>query len=312
MSSQTTYPAALNDGATLGLFSPSEPIVGTRPERLRASLDLLTSHGFRVKYADKVFSEEHYQAGSPRERLADIDQLLADDEVRGLLATWGGKSCNQLVPHLNYAKFAAARKPVIGFSDVCVLLNAISYKTGLVTYHGPNIAGKMNETSHADLGGLRADGQNEVTNVFGNSAPSQWEVIRGGSGSGRLIGGNLSTFVLGCIGLPEVHTPEPKIFFWESASEPPQIIDQYLHALVVSGFFDSCAGMVVGQTLYKEEPRKDRALPDLLLSAFEGSTFPIVQCPTFGHSAVENSIVPIGAVCELDAAGATAAATVIR
>lgn len=52
-------------------------------------------------------------------------------------------------------------------------------------------------------------------------------------------------------------------FFWESANDPPQIIDQYLAGLENSGFFASIKAMIVGQTNYNKKLVVDRPLNDL-------------------------------------------------
>ena len=85
------------------------------------------------------------------------------------------------------------------------------------------------------------------------------------------------------------------IFFWESAGDPPQIIDQYLSGLENSGFFKSVKAMIVGQTFYNEEERKNRPLNELLREYGDRYDIPVIKMETFGHSVTENPIIPIGA-----------------
>jgi muramoyltetrapeptide carboxypeptidase len=204
-----------------------------------------------------------------------------------------------------------SRKPIVTFSDGCVLLNAITAKTGLITFHGPNVAGKLDESNHASLDLLR--GRNVDKGefpAFGNSARAFWECWREGQATGRLYGGNLSTFVLGLVGTRFLDISDSVIFFWENVGDSPQIIHQYLTCLVNAGWFDRVAGMVVGDLIINPLPEgsewKRRSAQAAVLQALAGFNFPIAHCPTFGHRSLENPIVPIGATCVLDTDGRSA------
>ena len=244
-------------------------------------------------------------AGSRLQRVSDIVELLADTTIGALLASWGGKSANQLVRDLPYDEFLAARKPVIGFSDACVLLNAITAVTGLITFAGPNIAGKLIESSHWDLGLMR--GNNEPP--FGRTAEDCWHTIIPGHAQGQLFGGNLSTFVLGTVGTDVMALMHDIIFFWESASEPPQIIDQHLACLDNAGFLERVRAIIVGDVSYTEEARKERPLDDVIRDYALKYQIPAVQIPTFGHHMLENPAIPIGAVVELNTVDRTVSYT---
>ncbi len=301
-------PKAVPPGGCVGVFSPSEPLAKDRPDRLERSLEILRRAGFRIAYASHYLEATYYMAGSPEDRVDDIHELLLQDQVDLLLATWGGKGCSQLLPLIDYSLVVRARKPIMGFSDVCVLLNAIAAHTGLITFHGPNVAGKLDESRHADLAAVTSeDGAIALlAPVFGADTARAWETVRPGVARGRLFGGNLSTFVLGLVGSTYLQEMPGTVFFWESASEPPQLIDQYLTCLRNAGFFDHVTAMVVGDVRYEEEERKRRPLNDVLLSATSGYSFPIARIPTFGHARLENPIIAIGAMCRVDTGKRTA------
>lgn len=296
----------IQKNSTVGVYSPSEPITDNRRPRLEDGIKPLENNGFSVKYSKNAFNNYYYMAGTPEERALDINNLVKDDEVDFLLASWGGKSCNQILQLLDYDSIKNARKPILGFSDGCVLINAITAKTGLFTIHGPNVAGKLHETKHSDFQILR---QAEYTqNILGDTqSVSGSKVINGGKSQGRLMGGNLSTFVLGLLGSEYLPRFEKGIFFWESAGETPQIIDQYLTALINAGFFQQVTGMVIGDFIRDEtESYKERDPFDVIKELFKDYSFPIIHTPTFGHPGhLENPAIPIGPMCELDSDNAT-------
>lgn len=291
-------PRPVPDGATIGLFSPSEPLANDRQRRLEASLCELTARGYQLVFASHAKESDSYMAGSPNQRVSDIMELLQGPEVDALLATWGGKSCNQLVRLLDYNVIRRQQKPIFAFSDGAVLMNAISLRARLGTFHGPNVAGKLSETQHPDLASYWAS---PPSNVFGESASQKWQTWRPGGGTGRLFGGNLSTMVLGLVGWIDPQELGDWVFFWESGSEPPQIVDQYLTCLANAGWLESCKAMVVGDVIY-EEPNdfRRRSVRDTVLGILSRYRFPVVHCPTFGHAALENPPIPIGSLCCVD------------
>jgi muramoyltetrapeptide carboxypeptidase len=292
----------LEPASTIGVFSPSEPIVSSRIDRFNAGLSMLQRYGFHTKLSENCLAHSYYMAGSIESRVSDFHQLIGDPEVDALMASWGGKSCNQLIRSLDYREIRNAQKPIAGFSDAAVILNAITAKTELVTFYGPNIVGKLDETSHADLD-LLIHPAEKGNNLLGQSAPSVAKTICGGKVTGRLLGGNLSTFVLGlmCFDWPR-NFWDDRIFFWEEGSMPPQLIDQYLTALTNSGLLQRLGGMIVGNFVFDDpvDWKREDGLNSLrrILGDYK---FPILYCPTFGHAPLENPILPIGALCDLDA-----------
>lgn len=300
--SASVYPTRLRDGSCIGVFSPSEPITPERRKRLDEGLRILKSNGFNTRLSTHALDSKTYMAGEVKDRASDIVELAVLPEVHALMASWGGKSCSQLLPHLDFKALSDSRKPILGFSDGCVPLNAITSITGLITFHGPNIVGKLTETKHANLRILVDDFYEKRVNLLGETRAVGAKVLRPGIARGRLFGGNLSTFVLGLLGSSFMPSLDGVLLFWESAYEPVQIVDQFLTCLRNAGAFDRLAGMVIGDFFTAEQGYKARDPFELLRDIVGDFDFPVLYCPTFGHPAhLENPILPIGAACELNA-----------
>ena len=294
-------PTRLDAASTLGIFSPSEPLVGNRLEMYGSGIKILESKGYSIVEAKHVFARDAFDAGTIEERIADINQLLLDPEVDALMNSWGGKGCNQLLPHLNFELIAHAKKPILGFSDGCVLLNAISAQTGLVSFYGPNVVGKLHETEHSDLQILHLEDATSV-NLLGDNQSTESTVINDGEASGRLFGGNLSTFTLGCLHLNELKRAlNGAILCLEEGYIPVQIVLQHLHTLKNHGVFDVVSGVVIGcfETRDTTEWKQTDGV-GCLQRFFRDWDIPVVHVPTFGHVPVENQILPIGARCSLN------------
>jgi muramoyltetrapeptide carboxypeptidase len=300
------YPNRLHHKGTIGIYSPSEPITEERVPRFEKGISVLKSHGFIAKYGVNALTRNAYMAGTIKERVEDINALLTARDVNAIMASWGGKSCNQLLPYLDYKLIAKQRKPIMGFSDICVLLNSITYRTGLITFHGPNVAGKLYETKHSDLSLLIEPFKTiKDWNLLGNVEDVNTMVLRSGSAKGRLFGGNLSTFTLGFLGAIDIRRFDGCIFFWESGGEEIQIVDQFLNCLRNAGLFERLAGMIIGDFIKPDTAAYKKRDPFEMLGEILGRyKFPVLYCPTFGHPPeLENPIIPIGALCSLDAKG---------
>ncbi len=288
----------LRNGSVIGVFSPSEPIVESRRSSFNNGISILNKHGFKVILGKNVFSQSSYMAGEVEQRICDIHELLANPEIDAVISSWGGKSCNQLVDKLDYELISRSRKPVLGFSDPCVLMNHITARTGLVTFYGPNVVGKLNETTHANMQVLR---KSETGRNLLSDKCYQKKTIKSGICKGRLFGGNLSTFVLGiACGILEMSFFDGGIFFWEDMNTP-QIINQHLTALKNIGLFNRISGMVVGKIISTENKEWKIVDPiDDVGKYFQSYGFPVLYMPLFGHENLANPIIPIGALAELN------------
>ncbi|MDD4149171.1 MAG: LD-carboxypeptidase [Bacteroidales bacterium] len=291
----------IKKGSTIGIFSPSEPIVEKRISRFNAGISILKSNGFKTKLATNALKITNYTAGTVSDRVSDLHELLRANDVDVLVSSWGGKSCNQLIKHLDYNLIKEKRKAILGFSDAGVLLNHINAKTGLITFYGPNVIGKLDETDHENMTILNDDFFQG--NILGNVENVNSQVIKSGTSEGKLIGGNLSTFVLGvaCSEIPDSYF-DGAIFFWEDAGNAAQIINQYLTAISNRGIFDRISGMIIGDFITEDTNEWKRTNDfDSIKQVLGNYNFPILYAPTFGHRKLENPLIPIGAKCRLDA-----------
>lgn len=285
---------------TIGIFSPSEPVVDSRMTKFNNGISILKNQGFEVKYAENCFKHTNFTAGSIEDRINDINSLLQDEDIDLLLASWGGKSCNQLVSYLDYELIKEKRKPILGFSDPCVLSNSISAKTGLITFYGPNVVGKMNETEHSHFDILR-DSSIDL-DIFKNSQTGKAKTIFHGNAKGKLIGGNLSTFTLGVASsIIDPSYYNGAILIWEDLGNPPQIINQYLTALDNMGILQKIGGMIIGYFISEDSKEWKKVSPfEPIIHFCNKYKIPTLYIPTFGHANLENPIFPIGAECELN------------
>jgi len=240
MNNQPVLPPRLSRGDAIGLFCPAGPVRDA--ERLRAGIRLIEDLGFTVKIQGPALPEDGgYLAGSDEQRAAHLHELWSDDEVRAIIAIRGGYGCLRMIDRLDWDLFRRNPKLLVGFSDVTVLLSSLVDRAGLVAVHGP-MAGTLassDEQSRASLFGLLTGSLEE------RIKPQKLEILRGGTGRGRLAGGNLTT-LLHLLGTPWERSWDGCILVLEDTNEPLYRIDRMLTHLALAGRLSRLAGLVLG------------------------------------------------------------------
>ena len=182
----------------------------------------LESLGLKVTFGKNIAKVERYGTAAPADRLADLYDAYRDPKVRLVMALHGGWAANALLRQIDWRTVQANPKPLLGFSDTTVLVNAFYAQTGLVQYLGPTFANLGRRTVQAyTLENLRqvlmGSGelslarsqfwQRERGKPLAKTRP--WRVLQPGTGEGVLIGGNLGTFYLlqGTPNLPKLDKP---------------------------------------------------------------------------------------------------------
>lgn len=300
-------PKALQKGDTIALVAPSEPITSLELQKITAFFE---RQGYKVKPGRNILMAlGDYAAGTPAERAADINAAFADPEVKAVFVVVGGLAASQILEQVDFAAIKNNPKIFEGYSDATTLQLAILAKTGMVTYHGPNASSLPDFKST----GYTLTNLWKVLTIHGASGmvepQSVWQVIREGSATGVLFGGNLSCIckLLGTpwdpiAALPSIFGADEKfIFFWEEQYEQFSEIMRNLWQLRNTGFFDRVSAMIVGKLTavkeldYENFPSKK----DLIKQVTEPFDFPVFYGVDFGHE-VPKATIPIGIRASID------------
>lgn len=296
----TRLPPALRPGDTIGLFSPAGPIRSLR--EVEAGISVLQRHGFFTKHM-RMPEHAGYLAGSDSERLDEIHRLFADDDVKALLAVRGGFGCLRLLEGVNIDFIRRHPKPVIGFSDVTCLLNMLALNAGFITFHGPVL------TTLAKSDTLSLESFFRV--ITGNFSPCydirEIEIVRTGTGTGVLRGGNLTTLVH-LIGTPYEIPWQNSILLLEDIGEAPYRLDRMLTQLASAGKLQDIAGLIIGSfNLEQDDPIMTRRMEEDLwtrtLELTRDCSFPIWGNFPAGHLQ-RNHTLPIGMHAVMDSSTA--------
>ena len=239
MPERPVLPPRLKRGDTIGLVCPAGPVRDVA--RLQAGIRLIVDQGFAVKLCGPVEPCEGYLADTDEQRAAHLHRLWADEEVRAILAVRGGFGCLRLAGLLDWELFKRTPKWLSGFSDVTLLLNTLFHRCGLVSVHGP-VATSLARSDEQSLVSLFTLLTGKVEERI---RPRGLEVLRGGTGRGPLVGGNLTTLVH-LLGTPWDHSWDGCILLLEDTNEPLYRLDRMLTQLALAGRLERLAGLILG------------------------------------------------------------------
>jgi muramoyltetrapeptide carboxypeptidase len=283
----------------VAVVAPSGPVP---EERLQAGLDVLRGWDLDPVVAPHVLDRHGtfaYLAGTDADRAADLQRAWCDPAVDAVLCARGGYGAQRMVDLLDWeAMRAAGPKVFVGFSDITALHEAFAVRLGLVTLHGPMVAG-IDFVKNA-----RAQEHLKAT-LF---APETVRTIA--SGGPALVPGRARGVTLGgCLSLlaADLGTPHARpsaaggLLCLEDVGEETYRLDRCLTQLLRAGRLDGVRGVLLGSW---EECGPYDEVRALLADRLGGLGVPVAEQFGFGHCAGALTL-PFGVAAELDAEAGT-------
>jgi len=291
-----TRPRALPERARIAVLAMSGP---SELPRIEAAVRSIERRGHTVTLAPNVGHRYRgYLAGDDQERADTLNHFLANPDYDAFFFARGGYGAMRILDRIDYAALSADPRPVVGFSDLTALHQAMATQAGVASFHGP----MLNLDFHDGLSEQRErwlwamlSGEAPLVHAF---APA--DVLIGGEAEGALFGGCLA-LTTALVGTPYDFWIDGGVWFWEDTDEPLYRIDRMLTHLRLTGRLGRLAGVVVG-TL--EGCGTDSELRDLLEDTFAPLGIPVVRNLPFGHQG-DNLLLPIGAPVRLSTASHT-------
>ncbi len=120
----------------MALVAPAGPLL-ERDDLARAEA-LCRALGYEPVLGRNTAQRHGYFAGTDEQRLADLNAALGDSEVAAVWCIRGGYGTTRILDQLDFDALARRPKPVMGYSDITAVLNAVTRRTGLVTFHAPD------------------------------------------------------------------------------------------------------------------------------------------------------------------------------
>jgi len=232
-------PPYLKAGSTIGICAPARKV---SPEEMAPGISLLESWGFKIKTSNNLYAADHQFSGTDAQRAADMQSLMDDPTVDAIISARGGYGSVRIIDQIDFTKFIASPKWLIGFSDVTVFHNHLHQQFQIPSIHAPMVYSMGGDRCTKDaLENLRKllTGE-QVQYTIENSA---WN--RKGKAEGILVGGNLSLLYALSGTASDINT-DGKILFIEDLDEYLYHLDRMMMQLKRSGKLDNLQGLIVG------------------------------------------------------------------
>ncbi len=176
------------------------------------------------------------------ELLEDVRWALSDPEIKAIFCVRGGYGASDAMDRLGVDAIRAAKKPIIGYSDITVYHSAWT-SAGLPSIHA-SMSGTFTSLPEVCVEAQARMLKGEIPSYQFDASPLCVE----GEATGVLVGGNLPTF------MSVLHseydcsqTREPFILFLEKVGGDLENIHRYLLVLKRLGVLNRAEGFVFGE-----------------------------------------------------------------
>ncbi len=270
-------PKFLKAGDTVAIVAPGRKI---EAEHIEFARHLLQSWGLHVVVAKNFFNESHsYLAGSDDERWEDLQLVLNDPNVNGIICARGGYGTSRIIDRLDFSKFLLNPKWVAGFSDI-TSLHLQLLKLGVKSIHAtmPILFSKADAKQSIDsLKATLFKGQSSIEAPYSS-------FNRRGNAAGILTGGNLS-LITDSLGTPTEPDLNNKILIIEEVDEYRYKMDRMLTQLRRAGKLSVLSGLVVGHltSMHETDPNFAKHLEDIVLYSVRDYNYPVAFGFPVGH-----------------------------
>jgi muramoyltetrapeptide carboxypeptidase len=286
-------PRVAGAGAMLGVVAPAGVV---KPDALERGLAVLRRWGYAIRLGEHVLARRRYCAGTPEERVRDLERMMRDDDVAAVVCARGGYGTAQILPRLDPDLFVAHPKLVCGYSDVSPLLGFLVARCGLVALHGPMVA--------SDLAKGLGERAAERWRALLAAPTSPWrepvpEALAPGVAGGPLVGGCLSSLVA-LLGTPFAIDTDGCVLFLEDVAERPYRLDRMLTQLRLAGKLERVAGVVLGSFADCDGTVEGDVAAAVFREFFADAPYPVVAGFPAGHLS-ENLALALGVAVRVDA-----------
>lgn len=265
-------PKPLKKGDTIGLIATSSPIVEGRLELVEKKIKEI---GLNLKIGKSCYEKYGYLSGEDSARAQDLNDMFADENIKGIFVARGGYGAHRILDLLDYETIKNNPKIFAGYSDVTALHAVFNNKCSLVTYHAPMFATELYKDDVDKYTVMyffkELFEEYEELKIY-NPQKDEVEFLYPGTAEGILMGGNLCVLV-GLLGTKYEPNFKDKILFIEEIGEEPYKVDRMLMQLKLSGKLEEISGIILGDFTDCNPKYPDKSLS--LMQVFEDILLPL-------------------------------------
>jgi len=293
---EMTRPSYLKIGDTVAVVAPAG-ILKQDAKVIQNTKTLLKSWGLEVVFGKHLETKAAHFAGTDAQRSSDLQWALDHPNIKAIWCARGGYGTLRIIDDLDFEGFKTHPKWVVGYSDVTVLHNALN-NLGYESLHAMMC---INLTE--DASAIKQSVETLKTALFGQLNSYEIEGCsdnRLGTATGPLVGGNLS-LLTATLGSNTQLDTRGKIIFIEEIDEYKYHIDRQLQSLKRAGYFEHCAGVIIGDIsqLKTNTPAWGHSIEALILEVLKDTDVHVTFGFPAGHE-LENRALYFGRRLQLD------------
>ncbi len=304
----------LSQTEEIRVVAPSQSWSKSKTGKYNSAFQYMQKRGYKITFGNNIKSTSSFGTALPADRTADLHAAYSDKNVKAIWCMDGGWSANEILPLIDWELVSQNPKPLIGYSDITALINAIFTKAGQTGLLGPvfttmsQTIGRSYTTSYLEFA-LAGKYPFIIEKSRFWSEPGQpairtrWKVVQPGTATGTALGGNLGTLYLlqGTEYMPQIR--ENIILFIEDDAEvgkyAAQEFSRRLESLLQQPQMRKhVKGIVVGRFQSATKVK----LKDLanILQQRGLTNIPIIANADFGHT-IPMFTIPVGSTVQLNA-----------
>lgn len=305
------YPL-LKNGATIGITAPSSGVHSELHDLLELSCHRMKMNGFHVICGDTVWMQDKAKSSPAKIRANEFNTMMSDEQIDLIIPPWGGELLIEILEDIDFENLKT--KWILGYSDISVLLLAITLKTGIATAHGTNLMdlrGEYTDKTTTMWQSVLSTRTHEF-NVqhsslkfqkewqFNNSSPcvfhltedTYWGVVSNTKVNiqGRLLGGCIDV-IRHLIGTPfgdvehfqkHVIHGDSIVWYLENCEMNTTDLRRSLVQMKLAGWFENCSGILFSRSA-ANQPVENYTVIDVYQEISEELQIPIIYDVDCGH-----------------------------
>lgn len=284
-------PPYLKPGDTIGITCPAGFM--TQAE-IQPAIAVMKSWGFNMRMGKTVGLRDFTFGGTDAERLNDLQQMLDDPSIQAIMCARGGYGCVRIIDRLDWSKFRAQPKWIIGFSDITVMHAQLNHHVHVASIHSKMCNSFPEHTEETEKGQWESIlSINEALTGRTIHYPVVYDASnRRGSGQGILAGGNCKTIESLAGSASDLRT-EGMILFLEETGEYLYSIDRMFYNLKRSGKLDRLSGLIIGGFRVKPDDPGDefgKSVYNIVMDHVAEYNYPVCFNFPVGHQKINYAL----------------------